>query len=431
MAPRSNSLWRRLASLVALLGAATAWAQNISISVGPDQALTYPANMTILPDEHTTFFPPAAGSNSYTVFAAANVGALKGTVVLQTTDLTTFTLASGYTSPVMSPPVAFTSCNPIYDAEFDENYSDPGSVLQDPTLPPGNLMMFYEAENHCPGGVWQQPFYASIGFARSSDNGVTWPKPESGALGGPNRYPVLKLATPEPASESVPTPMGNAIPAAFVDGNYVYVTYTAPPGPGLTPDGKQRVARAQLGGAGQLAFSKWYNGSFTQPGIGGLDNGVLPAGGCIGGQGMGAINYIDPLGLYLMTFVCRSATAVPPHAAWYFSLATSLELQDWTVPKIIENSQYPLYEPCPGSAAQGGSFDGWYPSFMSPNSAPGPLLADQVFSPPRLDRVGVLSRRLRHVVGSEIHVAHFFHYLQRGGVLLPCLEHVFRDGNSR
>ncbi len=273
----------------------------------------------------------------------------------------------------MSPPVAFTSCNPVYDAEFDENYSDPGSVLQDPTLPPGNLMMFYEAENHCPGGVSQQPFYATIGFARSSDNGVTWPKPENGALGGPNRYPVLRLAAPEPASEPVPTPMGNAIPAAFVDGNYVYVTYVAPPGPGLVSDGRQRVARAPLGGGGQLTFSKWYNGSFSQPGIGGLDSGVLPAGGCIGGQGMGAINYIDALGLYLMTFVCRSPTAVPPHAAWYFSLATSLELQDWTVPQMIANSQYPLYEPCPGSAAQGGSFDGWYPSFMSPNSAPGHL----------------------------------------------------------
>ena len=166
-------LRRAIALLMALISAAGAWAQTISISVGPDQTLNYPSNMTILPDEHTTFFPPAAGSNSYTVFAAGNVGSLKGTVVLQTTDLTSFTPASGYNSPVMSPPVAFTSCNPVYDAEFDENYSDPGSVLQDPTRPPGNLMMFYEAENHCPGGVWQQPFYASMGFARSSDNGVT------------------------------------------------------------------------------------------------------------------------------------------------------------------------------------------------------------------------------------------------------------------
>jgi hypothetical protein len=373
------SFLRRLGSLIAFLGAACAWAQTISISVGPDQALTYPSNMNVLPDEHTTFFPPAAGSNTYLVFAAGNVGTLKGTVVLQTTDFTTFTLASGYSSPVMSPPVAFTSCNPTYDSEFDENYSDPGSVLQDPTLPPGNLMMFYEAENHCPGGVSQQPFYATIGFARSSDNGVTWPQPENGALGGPNRYPVLKLSAPEPASEPVPAAMGNAIPAAFVDKNYVYVTYVAPPGPGLVADGKLRIARAPLGGSGQLAFSKWYNGAFSQPGIGGLDSGVLPAGGCIGYQTDGAISYIDPLGLYLMTFACGSGKAVPPHAAWYFSVATSLDLQDWTVPQMIANSQFPLETPCPGST-DGASFDGWYPSFMSTNSAPGHLgLTGSVF----------------------------------------------------
>jgi hypothetical protein len=375
------SFCRRLASLVALFGAACAWAQTISISVGPDQALNYPSDMTILPDEHTTFIPPAAGSNKYLVFAAGNVGTRKGTVVLETTDLTTFSLASGYSSPVMSPPVAFTSCNPTYDSEFDENYSDPGSVLQDPTLPPGNLMMFYEAENHCPGGVSQQPYYATIGFARSSDNGVTWPQPENGALGGPNRYPVLKLSAPEPASEPVPTPMGNAIPAAFVDkNNYVYVIYVAPPGPGLVGDGKLRVARAQLGGAGHPSFLKWYNGSFSQPGIGGLDSGVLPSGGCIGAQHMGSISYIDVLRLYLLTFTCGTATAVPPHGAWYFSTATSLDLQDWTVPQMVANSQFPLYTPCPGSTADGASFDGWYSSYMSPNSAPGHIgLSGSVF----------------------------------------------------
>ena len=47
-------------------------------------------------------------------------------------------------------------------AEFDENYAAPGAVLQDPTLPGGNLMMLYEVENHCPGGVNQQPYYATV-----------------------------------------------------------------------------------------------------------------------------------------------------------------------------------------------------------------------------------------------------------------------------
>ena len=73
----------------------------------------------------------------------------------------------------MAPPTAIDQCNPTYQTEFDGNYAAPGSVVQDPTLPPGNLIMLYEAENHCPGGVNQQPFYATVGFARSSDNGKT------------------------------------------------------------------------------------------------------------------------------------------------------------------------------------------------------------------------------------------------------------------
>jgi hypothetical protein len=364
-----------IAALAGMLGSLCAGAQGVSISVGPDQALSYPANMNIVPDEHTTIIPPSPGSSTYLIFAAGNTApTVGGTVALQSFDLRTFVPAAGYTNPLMPPPVTFTKCNPAYDSEFDENYSSQGSVLQDPTLPPGNLMMFYEAENHCPGGVSQQPFYATVGFARSSDNGVTWPPPANGPLGGPDRYPVLRLAAPEPASEPVPASMGNALPAAFVDKNYVYVTYVAPPGPGLVGDGRLRIARAQLGGNVQLSFLKWYNGSFSQPGIGGLDSGFLPAGGCVGYQNMGQIYYLDPIGLYLMIFVCGSPKANPPVGAWYFSTATSLDLQDWSAPQLIANSTYPLYTPCPtGPVQAGASFDGWYPSFMSPGSAVGHL----------------------------------------------------------
>ena len=59
--------------------------------------------------------------------------------------------------------------------------------------------------------------------------------------------------------------MGNAIPSAIVDGNYLYVTYVAPPGPGLMADGKIRIARGLLGGNGQVVFSKWNNGAFSTP----------------------------------------------------------------------------------------------------------------------------------------------------------------------
>ncbi|MCI4371600.1 MAG: hypothetical protein L3J78_03025 [Thermoplasmata archaeon] len=189
-------------------------------------------------------------------------------MVLESKDLRTFTFAAGYNSPVMSPPIRFTNCGDhVHDFEFDENYAAPGSVVRDPTLPPGNLMMIYEAENHCPGGAWQFPFYATVGFARSSDHGKTWPQPVNSDLGGPDRYPILKSSTPEPTTPENPqVALGDALPSAFVDtgreseqdqdserDHYLYVTYILT-GPGA--DGMIRVARARLGDDGQLGFSK-------------------------------------------------------------------------------------------------------------------------------------------------------------------------------
>jgi hypothetical protein len=171
--------------------------------------------------------------------------------------------------------------------------------------------------------------------------------------------------------------MGNAIPSAFIDRNsvgdqYVYVSYGYNSG-GFNPatDGIVRVARAKLG-TDPLVFSKWYNGSFSQPGIGGLDSGVLPSAGCSPNphQAMSEINYNDDLQAYLLVFVCESGPTGARVGQWYYSTATSLDLQNWTAPQPIANSQFPLVSPCPNSTS-GGQFDGWYPSLMSPGAAAG------------------------------------------------------------
>ena len=352
--------------------------QITSFSVSADQTPVYPTSppapyLLNLPDEHTTVIPPTSGSAPYLVFGASRVsGGLPGAgaVVLQSNDLSTFTFATGYNSPVLQAPVAFTSCDRNYDTEFDENYAAPGSVLQDPTLPAGNLIMLYEAENHCPGGINQQPYYASVGFARSSDNGKTWPSPANGPLGNATRYPVLKSDEPEPSTPHAP--MGNAIPSGFIekslDGNYyIYATYAFQSDMGAA-DGLVRVARAPLGQT-TLSFLKWYNGSFSQPGAGGLDTGVPPGGGCGAHalQAMPGITFNDDLGLYLLTFVCPSNGI----AGWYYSTATSLDLEDWTEPQLIANSQFPITPNCGGGGTTGNQFDGWYPSFMSPGAAAG------------------------------------------------------------
>jgi hypothetical protein len=346
-----------------------------SFSVGPDQILSYPSLLVNIPDEHTTLMPLASSIGPYLLFGAsktAGADTTGGAVVLETTDFFNFSFPAplGYTPQVMTPPTPIDQCNPAYVTEFDGNYAAPGSVVQDPTLPPGSFIMIYEAENHCPGGVLNMPYYAAVGFARSSDSGKTWPAPINGVLGGPARHPVLQSSDPQP---SIPhSSEGDAIPSAFVDldadqNYYLYVTYGYPPASG-NGDGLVRVARARLG-TDPLVFEKWYNGSFSQPGIGGSDTGVTPSAGCANGsQVHSEINYNDDLGLYLLIFVCTNGTASSRVSAWYYSTATSLDLQNWTTPHMIQNSQFPNTFPCSGLTS-GEQFDGWYPSTVSPGAA--------------------------------------------------------------
>jgi hypothetical protein len=371
-----------------------------------DQALTYPDYLVDIPDEHTTLLPQWSWSNlwqglgpdSYLLFGSSAItGASGGAVVLQTTDLKNFSSAAarGYSEQVITAPVAFRNCDPAYDNEFDENYAAPGSVLQDPTLPPGNLIMIYEAENHCPLGVHNPSFYATVGFARSSDNGRSWPLPPvNQEFGDAERHPIFKDFYPEliPNTPISTESLGDALPSAFVDINregdaYLYVTYNYAKGSNqpLPKDGAIRVGRGKLGevshdfggdwGTGhnsQLQFYKWYNGTFSQPGIAGLDSGVIPTTGCTGRQSMSGITYNDDLGVYLMIFVCNPSSTTPEgvtHAAWYYSTATSLDLEDWTPPQPILNSEHEIVAPCNTTDPKepsGSAFDGFYPSFMSP-----------------------------------------------------------------
>ena len=379
----------------------------VSFEVGPDQVLNYPSTLANLPDEHTTFIPLFHRDNDehesddaprplrYLVFGASRVGTSNaGAVVLTTTDLHNFDFATslGYANQVFSSPVDFTTCNPAFDTEFDENYSAPGTVLQDPTRPRGNFIMLYEAENHCPGGVRQSPFYATVGFARSRDGGRTWPSPIDTEFGGPGRRVVVKGPDPEPASEPMPAPMGDAIPAGFLERNrwgesHLYVSYSYYVGPGGHNDGLIRVARAKLGDEDSdrwdserdrnhpVSFKKWFNTAFSEPGIGGLDTGVLPALGCPGRQAQSSIYFNDDLRLYFMVYVCDSMVN-NGLAAWFYSTATSLELQDWTAPQMILNSQFAITS-CSGGGEQ---FDGFYPSLMTPGAEQGHLrLTGQVF----------------------------------------------------
>jgi hypothetical protein len=365
--------------------------RSVALSVGAVTSLVYPSGLTTLPDEHTSFLRTGSGATDYLVFAASSTpssgAGVTGALVLHTTDLVNFTLASGFGVAslgglVLDAPGPFTDCSFTGPGSFDQNYAAPGSVVRDPTLPAGNLIMLYEAEQHCFGGQYDFNFFASVGLARSSDGGKTWP-----LLGAAERYAVLQVPGAKPSTTPAPVE-GDAIPSAFVDdvasGNLLYVVYQNTGAAAIQPDGYLRVARAPLGQPGELQFAKWHQGSWSEAGIGGMDSPITAERGCgaSGYQGGAQISYVDPLQRYLLTFVCvklqvtSSGKYAPYEAGWYFSTATSLENQDWSSPVLIGGSTGPVAAAPTTGCPNGADFDGWYPSFMTPGREQGHLGSD-------------------------------------------------------
>jgi hypothetical protein len=347
------------------------------VSIGAETSLEYPIELQNLPNGYTSFLPTGTDTNGYLLFAAStteNAGfGVTGAVVLETADLVRFSPANGFGSDSMGGLV-FTAATKVCpagteDSGFEHDYAAPGSVVRDPTLPAGNLIMIYEAGVYCyTRGDSLDPF-ASVGLARSSDGGKTWP-----ASGAQDRYPILQVPGPKPLVTL--GPFGDADPSAFIDdvapGNYLYVVYRNFGGDTAQGDDYLHVARAQLGQLGQLTFSKWYQGAWIQPGIGGMDSPITPQLGCSapGTQHDGQISYLESHHLYVLTFVCPTWTNLTKggdnEAMWYFSTATSLEKQDWSPPTAIEGSMGTV-------GPLSSSFSGWYPSSLSPGMAPGHL----------------------------------------------------------
>jgi hypothetical protein len=381
---------------------------KITFSVSGDHELHYPASIRGLPDEHVAIMPARGKPGAYDFFAAmVNVIGKTWygwTFVLRTFDLENFFFAPDFGDrnhgqAVFWPPHPFGDCNYSTVTHFDEQYAAPGSVLQDPTLPPGNLIMIYEAEIHCPPapkgtvGGW-----VSVGVARSSDGGRSWPPPvprpgfeDHWMEYGNGRYAGITVPGRPPKTEASPF-HGDTLPSEFIDDMdpsgdyYIYVPYTFIE----AFEGRPRtaptihIARAKLGDrhgghvSDPLHFDKWYQGGWTQEGRGGLEDGIGAP--CAPGttQNHAQITYNDALQRYIMTFgcttfACSGGKCDPSTLSLYYMTATSLAKQDWTPPQLIENSTYP-YVPDPDpKALSRWRIDGGYASFMSPGHEPGHL----------------------------------------------------------
>jgi hypothetical protein len=321
-----------------------------------------------LADEHSTIDPNASGSNDYTFDIASRTTAnpastglvvLSGSVDQASHQWTIDTTGPSPSQIFISPVLHGTA---VADPTFDLNYAAPGSVLADPTGPPGSTLMVYSATNRSIGlqpgsSTTANGAYNSVGIATSNDGGLTWPTyaavnetlPNQSGTTGPNapsgatfiqvcqgssslgipgtsaaygRYPVLGPATPiqqiiaAAGNNGLPKNMGDGSPSGFIDtydqssSTYLYVVDDYLPGDGTS---SLTVSRAALnGGSVPLTFSRWANGNFSPTATTPSPIGFLPGPRSAFQSGedsqrqtqtAGSISYIPSTGQYLLTFV--------------------------------------------------------------------------------------------------------------------------------
>lgn len=318
---RLTLLWAIAGSLAAVVAIATfappgAAARNASLArvlvLNNDEQAILPVGrygLRFTPDEHMSYFRRADGTAR--VFWAGGTAAGTGqTIAMETDDFSDFNplLASGETSlGVFGPSGPRTTA-------FDADYAGPGSIVR--ASNGRDLLMFYHAENHLFAGVHYsfEPFYASIGLARSPDDGTTWYRVGQ----------IVSSATPHPPGASPREALGTGSPSAIVYRGYIYLFYLDIAPPHTRPD-LIHVARAPVASDGTPgSWQKFYDGDFSQPGLGGQStpvvNRVPPATRTIS-SAFPDVSYNTYLRSFLMAFQTSDG----------FYYATSRDLVSWSV----------------------------------------------------------------------------------------------------
>jgi hypothetical protein len=343
-----------------------------------------------VPDEHTSFLPLPGGAGTYLAFTGVRTGAatnFAGAVVMTTTDFVHFgdAVTVGYFSPVMVPlePTHTHICTPGTDALFDDNYAAPGSVFPDPAFP-SSWLMLYEAENHCRNDISEQPFYASVGVARSFDQGRTWPAASFASPGfdSPQRYEGVSSQLPKPTVNT--GYVGDAIPSGLASDGYVYAYFTDYI-PGNGGSKQTEVARAADTGQDPMTFWKFSaTAGWTIPAS--ARDGAIPGAGTslvtppngfqcahvsvhevdLGALAAGPSHHLFVMVLECDNRIAAAAAGVRAQGAWFYATTHSLESQEWSSLAMVANTQQ--YLDC-----STGAFDGWYPSLVSPGLPPSHL----------------------------------------------------------
>lgn len=160
------------------------------------------------------------------------------------------------------------------------------------------------------------PFYASVGYATSDDDGLTFTK--HGIVGtSPYRKDMFDCIGGQ----------GLAAYSVIEAGDYLYMFYRIM-SPNLTTYPISGIGLARASKSEPGVWMKYYRGGFTEPGIGGNFTPVIPLGGINGGIVNPNVVWNSYLKKFLMINVNRQNTGA-------FYLRTSNDLIDWTAPQLL------------------------------------------------------------------------------------------------
>ena len=240
-------------------------------------------------------------------------------------ELTPTTLLDGNSVPAFGPS----------GEGFDRDYAGPGSVIR--ASNGQDLLMLYHGEYQWPQGG----YYATIGLARSSDEGQTWER-----LG-----PVIEGRLPRPDPPPWYGAFGAGGPCALVNESdgFIYLYYLDWGAPLFHPS-DIHLARAAIASDGMPgSWRKYFQGEFGEDGLGGNSEPVIRGPSSTGfWAGFPSVSYNVSLDAYLAVFVSADG--------FYYS--ASSDLTNWTVgKKLLTRNETP------------NTGEPWllYPSLLSPS----------------------------------------------------------------
>jgi hypothetical protein len=293
-----------------------------------------------VPDMHTVVLDQS--DKSYLVWITGNIGPTAGAIAMLTTKDFLHYKNAGPGTPSRAEPVLTPTCRtsapsgprgrgrgrrgspstePVPSAclqNYDADYVGANAVVR--ARNSKDLLLFYQAGNKSVGDTtighgWE---YNVVALARSSDNGATW-KREGIVLSGTDPRPTKETETAQPGISEF---------GAVVANDFLYMFFQYVPNSASSPDAPSviQVARAPLSSDGvPNSWTKYYQGAFSQPGLGGRGSPIVATGqgtGCTRPVEVGAA-FSSYLNAHVLTFVCNEG--------WFFS--TSKDLVTWAPPK--------------------------------------------------------------------------------------------------